>query len=245
MARRIASFLRSLPALVRRRRIDQELEAELAAHVEMEAEENQRRGLSPAEARRAALRDFGGVTGVKEDCREAWGWRFVDTLSQDLRFALRSLGKAPGFAAAVVVTLALGIGANTAVFSMVNGVLLRALPYGAGEQVVRLRQATPSSEDAGFSVKELEDFSRQAGTLAAVAEYHSMDFTLLGGAEAERVRTGVVSANYFDILGVQPLLGRTFAAGEDGGSAHPVLVLSHEYWQRSHGGDPAIVGRRF
>src|SRR5262245_15176397 len=146
MGRRITSFLRGLKALVRRNRVDQELEAELAAHVEMETEENERRGMPPDEARRAALRDFGGVVSVKEDCREAWGLRFVDTLSQDLRFAFRSLRKAPGFTAAVTITLALGIGANTAVFSMVNGVLLRALPYAGGEHVVRLRHSAPASD---------------------------------------------------------------------------------------------------
>jgi predicted permease len=245
MARRVASLLRGLQALLRRDRVDQDLDAELAAHLEMETEENQRRGMPRDEARRAALLAFGGVVAVKEDCREAWGLRFFDTLAQDLRFAFRSLGKAPGFVAAVVATLALGIGANTAVLSMVNGVLLRSLPYAHGEGVVRLRQATPPSDDGGFAVKELDDLRSQARTLAAVSEYHSMSFTLLGGAEAERVRTGVVSANYFDVLGVQPILGRTFAAGEDGPGADPVLVLTYEYWQTSHGGDPSILGRRF
>jgi predicted permease len=240
------ALVRGLRGLFQRRRLERELEAELAAHIEMQAEENRRLGMPPEEAGRAARIAFGALGGVKEECRDAWGLRVFDTFHQDLRFGVRSLAKAPGFVIAVVFTLALGIGANTAIFSMVNGVLLRSLPYAEGERVVRLRQRAPlDGRDLGFSVKELQDLREQVAALGGVAEFHSMHFTLLGRAEAERVRTGVVSANYFDVLGVEPILGRGFHAGEDAADAEPVLVLSHDYWQRSHGGDPGVVGRRF
>src|SRR5260221_24069 len=169
-----------------------------------------------AEARRTALLTFGGMDGVKEECRDTRGVRFLETLFQDLRYGARSLRKNPGFSAVVVLTLALGIGANTAVFSVVRGVLLRPLPYAQGEQLVALRQpdAKVGIEDIGFSVKEVQDYREQARSLDGLVEYHSMNFTLLGGQEPQRVQTGVVSAAFFDVLGVKPLLGRTFRAGE-------------------------------
>ncbi len=242
----MASLLRRLGRLLRRRGLEDDLAAELSAHIAMQAEENERRGMSAEEARRAAIVAFGGVENAKEACRDAWGLRAIDALAQDARFALRNLGRTPGFVVAVVVTLALGIGANTAIFSVVNGVLLRSLPYADPDAVVQMHQVRPEQGDEmGFSVKELADFRAQATTLADVAEYHSMNFTLLGRAEAERVRTGVVSASYFDLLGVAPVLGRTFRPSDDAPGAEPVLVLTYAYWQKSHGGDPNVVGRTF
>ena len=130
---------------------------------------------------------------------------------------------------------------------MVRGVLLRPLPYERGHEVVALRQAAPRAgiDDLGFSVKEVQDYREQSRTLEDVVEYHSMNFTLLGGIEPQRVRTGVVSARFFDLLGVKPLLGRTFRDGEDAIGAEPILVLSHAYWQQRLGGDPEVVGRTF
>jgi putative ABC transport system permease protein len=233
-------------ALFRRRRLEREMEEELRLHLELEAEDNVRRGLSPEDARRAAAISFGGLDRAREECRDSWGHRALETLLQDLRYGARSLRRNPGYAAAVLVTLALGIGANTAVFSVVNAVLLKPLPYARGDEVVVLRQPerTTGSGDIGFSVQELKDYGEQATSLESVVEYHSMNFTLLGGVEPQRVRTGVVSASFFDVLQVKPLLGRTFRPGEDRDGAEPVLVLSHDYW-RSLGSDPGIVGRRF
>src|ERR1700674_4660331 len=130
------------------------------------------------------------------------------TLVQDLRYGLRIMGKNPGFTAVAVLTLALGIGANTAIFSVVHSVLLRALPYPQGQQLIFIRQQEKNLgiEDWGFSVKEIEDYRTQNRTLSGLAEYHAMSFTLFGHGDPERVRTGVVSANYFDLFGVQPLL---------------------------------------
>jgi predicted permease len=241
--RRIAFRLR---ALFTRSRLEREMDEELRFHVEQATEEKQRRGLSPEEARRVALIELGGLEPTREDCREAWGVRALETLVQDVRYGLRGLRRHPGYTAAVLVTLALGIGANTAVFSVVNAVLLKPLPYKRGEQVVLLRQPerTSASDDLGFSVAEVRDLRDQTRTLDSVVEYHSMNFTLFGGKEPRRVRSGVVSANFFDVLEVTPLLGRTFRAGEDEVGAEPVLVLSHGFW-RSLGGDPGIVGAKF
>jgi putative ABC transport system permease protein len=235
-----------LRTLFGRERLEREMDDELRAHLEKAIEENRKRGLSPEEARRVALVDFGGLDAVKEDCRESWGIRALETLMQDVRYGVRTLRRNPGYAAAVLVTLALGIGANTAVFSVVSSVLLKPLPYAAGDRLVVLRRAerTSGNEDIGFSVQEILDYRRQARSLDGLAEYHSMNFTLFGGPEPQRVRTGVVSASFFDVLGTHALLGRTFLPGEDAIGAEPVLVLSHEYWRRL-GSDPGIVGRKF
>jgi putative ABC transport system permease protein len=237
---------RTLRGLFSRRRQEVDLEDELSLHLEMETEANRRRGLSPEDARRAALVSFGGVEQAKEGCRESWAGRFLEVLGQDVRYGLRGLRRSPGFTAAVVLTLGLGIGANTAVFSLINGVLLKPLPYARGDQVVVLRQpdARSGNTDLGFSPLEVRDFREMTRAFDGLVEYHSMDFTLLGDGEAMRVRTGVVSANFFDVLEVRPLLGRTFRADDETPSAEAVLLLSHDYW-RTLGSDPAIVGRKF
>jgi predicted permease len=184
---------------------------------------------------------------VKEECRQSAGVHFFDTLGQDLRIGWRGLRRTRGFTAAVVLTLGLGIGANTAVFSVVRGILLRPLPYAHGERMVVLRQGDPAAgvRSLGFSVAEVHDLGAQVRGLDAVVEYHSMNFTLLGGDEPRRVRTGVVSAAYFDVLGVRPLLGRTFRPEDDREGADAVLLLTYDYWTRSFGRDPAVVGRMF
>jgi len=147
----------------------------------------------------------------------------------------------------VVLTLALGIGANSAIFSVINGVLLHPLPYAHGSELLRLRQQATKLGfyDIGFSVKEIADFTQQNHTLAATAEYHSMSFTLFGQGDPQRLAIGVVSANFFDVMGVKPILGRLFLPGEDRVGADPVLVLTYGYWKNVMGGDPHAVGKRF
>ncbi|HET8648354.1 MAG TPA: ABC transporter permease, partial [Vicinamibacteria bacterium] len=235
-----------LRALFSRRRVEQELDDELRLHLELEAEGRLRDAGSPDEARRRAAISFGAVESVKDEVRESWGIRFLETLGQDLRYGARSLRRNPGFTGVVALTLGLGIGANTAVFSVVRGVLLRPLPYARGQEVVALHQpALSGAGDIGFSVKEVKDYGALTPSLEDVVEYHSMNFTLLGGPEPQRVRTGVVSAAFFDVLGVEALLGRTFRPGEDAMGAEPLLVLSHSYWQQRLGADPHVIGRHF
>src|SRR5689334_7175063 len=165
--------------------------------------------------------------------------------AQDLRFALRTLLKTPAFTSLAVITIALGVGANTAAFSMVRGVLLRRLPYAADAGLVRIKQPSSTTPDARFSVLEIADFRSQTKSLARTAEYHSMPFQLFLKGEPQRVQTGVVSDDYFDMLGVRPLLGRTFRPGEEAVGAPPVVLLSYGFWMEKLGGDPTVVGTTF
>ena len=236
-----------LTSVVQRERVERDLDRELAFHIDMLTDQHVRAGVHPTEARRLALREFGRLDGVKEDVRESWLLRAVETLAQDVRYGARTLRRSPGFALVVVLTMALGIGANTAIFSVVNSVLLRPLPYAGADRVVVLRQEpAASAAPLPFSFLELEDYRRQAASvLEAIAEFHEMWFILLGGDEPSRVATGVVSSNFFDVLGVAPLLGRSFVAADEQPGAPAVLILSHRYWRQRFDGDPSIVGRVF
>jgi putative ABC transport system permease protein len=174
--------------------------------------------------------------------REHW-----EMFRQDAAYSVRMMRKNPGFTLVVVLTLALGIGANTAIFSVIDGVLLRPLPYEKGNELVRLRQQATKAgfDDVSFSVKEWQDYAQQNSTLSATAEYHSMYFTFYSQGEAQRLQVGVVSANFFDVMGVKPLLGRLFLPGEDKVGAEPVLVLTYSYWKNVMGSDPKAVGKTF
>src|SRR3954471_2483181 len=160
------------------------------------------------------------------------------TLVQDLQYGIRVLRKSPGFTILAILALALGIGANTALFSAVYAVLLKPLPYANGGRLVWLQQEARQSAapKLGVSVKELADYREQNQSFETLMEYHNMNFILLG-REPDRVQTAVVSATFFDVLGVKPLMGRTFVKGEDEIGSAPVLVLSYKYWKQYHGGD--------
>ena len=174
--------------------------------------------------------------------REHW-----DILRDDLGKSVRRLRETPGATLVTVATLALGIGANTAIFSVVDGVLLRPLPYADAAQLVHLRQQARSTgdQDTGYSVPEIEDYQSLNRSLAGVAEYHNMWFTLLGRTEPQRVATGIVSDNFFKVLGVTPILGRDFVPGDNKHGAEPVVLLAYDYWRESFGGDPGAVGQTF
>jgi len=171
----------------------------------------------------------------------------LSMLRQDSTFALRMMRKNLGFTIAAIIVLGLGIGANTAIFSVVNAVLLKPLPYQHGERLLMLRQATIGAGLMGrsVSVPELMDYRRQNRSLDAIVEYHNMQFILLGRVEPEQVETGVVSWNYFDIFGAKPLVGRNFSPDDEKPGAPAVLLLSYEYWLRSFGGDPTVIGKVF
>jgi len=167
-------------------------------------------------------------------------------LIPDLRYALRSLSRARGFTLAVVLTLGLGIGANTAIFSVVRGVLLRPLPHRDGNRLVYLRQSVngPGGESINFSVPEILDFRNSAKSLGGIAEYSSLIYTLQGERDATRINVGLVTGNYFQVMGLSPVLGRLLNDGDDGTKVPPVMVLTHEYWMSHFGGDPGIVGKQ-
>jgi putative ABC transport system permease protein len=171
----------------------------------------------------------------------------MSTFFQDLRYGFRMLRKSPGFTLVALVALALGIGANTALFSVVYGVLLKPLPYAQGKELVVLHQEFPKANalNVGFSVKELNDYREQAKSLAQIEEYHQMSFILLDGQEPDEVRTGVVSAHFFDLLGIKRYLGRFFTSADDVPGSDAVLVLSYPYWKTRYGGDRSIIGRHF
>ena len=166
-------------------------------------------------------------------------------LLQDIRFAVRTLRKTPTFTCLAILTIGLGVGANTAAFSMVNGVLLRRLPYGGNDRLIRIKQPSKTAPDSRFSVPEIADYRAQVKSVIATSEYHSMPFQLYGNGEPQRVQTGVVSDNFFKVLGVQPLLGRAFLPGEEAVGAPPVVLLSYRYWMQKLGGDPKVVGTTF
>src|SRR5207237_1629788 len=166
-------------------------------------------------------------------------------LAHDVRYATRTLRKAPAFTLASVPTLAIGIGASTGIFSTANGVLLRRLPVGAGNRLVHITQPSAQGDDEGFSVLERKSLEQQTRTMGAVAEYHSMFFQLYGHGDPLRVQTGVVSDKFFTMLGVKPLLGRTFLPGEEAVGAPPVVLLSYKFWMDQFHGDPGIVGATF
>jgi len=231
----------------RRRHWDAERVQEFEAHIQNEIDENLGRGMSGEEARRQAYLKFGNPARVREEIWKMNSIAPLENLLRDVRYAWRTLLRNPGYALVAVLTLGLGIGANTAIFTVINGVLLRPLPYAESREILHLDQAAArlGPDPLGFSVQEIRDYREQNHVFSDLAEYHSMTFTLLGTKNPERVATGVVSANYFDVLGVKPVLGRLITPADESLNAPPVLVLSHAYWMKEFGGDRKILGRPF
>jgi putative ABC transport system permease protein len=237
-----------LYALIRHGELDRGLNTEVQFHVDMETEKNIRLGMNPQEARRQALRSFGPMEKHKEETRDARGIGWFETLVADLRYGARALLKHPGYALLAVLTLGLGIGANTAIFSVINGVLLKPLPYEHGDRLVVIQQSRPLSgqPQVGVAIAEYFDYrDRGRDVFDGVVEYHQMNFDLINRGEPDRVNTGVVSANFFDLLGIRPIIGRSFIASDDVEGAEAVLIISHTYWRTKFGGDPNIVGQVF
>jgi hypothetical protein len=164
----------------------------------------------------------------------------------DIRIAFRNLTRVPGFAVAFVLTLGLGIGANTAIFSVINGVLLRPLPYPEADRIMYLRQPQVAAgiEDSSFSFPEVADYRRRSKTIDQFVEFGDFTFSVLGRGEPHRAVGGLVTANFFPMLGAQPLVGRMLVPADEVKSAPPVAVLTFEYWQRVFGSDPSVVGQR-
>jgi len=242
----LATILRRLRALLTRSRIDDELGDEMRLHLELREHQLRQAGLSPVDAHYAARRRFGNTLSLREEGLDAWGWQWLDQLGQDLRFAVRTLAHNPGYALTAILTLALGIGANTAIFSALNGVVLKPLPYTNGERLVVIRQSAPGAGvDPGLSVREYHDYHEGTQSFDALVEYHQMFFDLLRRGAPDRVDVGVVSHDFFEVLGITPQLGRVFRPGDDAHGAAAVLILGYSYWQTKFGGDPRIVGQVF
>ena len=242
----LRSALARIAGLFTGNRADDDMRAELQAHLDMETAEYVRRGMSPDEARRKALIESGGLTQAAEAVRAQRGLPWLESLGADLRYALRSLRHSPAFTTVVVVTLALGIGANTAIFSVVRGVVLKPLPHRDGERLVYLRHSMdgPAGENVLFSVPEVQDFRDGARSLGGIAEYSPFTFTLRNDTDAVRLSAGLVTGNFFEVMGLDPILGRVTRADDDGPGVTPVMVLTHDYWTRRFAADSTIVGRQ-
>jgi putative ABC transport system permease protein len=246
----IRIVLLRLRSLVRWGDVERELDDEVRYHIERQVEENIRLGMAPSAARTAALRAFGGVEYQKEEIRDRRGTRWLEDLIGDVRFSLRSLKRTPAFTATVIITLALGIGANTAMFTVLHGALLRASPNRDAGRLLFLRQETtvPRPREIGFSVPEVNDYRSASTTIEEFAEYSSastaLPFTFRSGNELPiRPSVAIVSGNYFRVLGLDAELGRLIDPADGAPSAAPVAVFSHEFWTTHFGADPRIIGR--
>src|SRR5713101_7786676 len=239
-------FLRRLAALFRRGRLEDDLDAELRSHLEMAVERNLRKGMTAADARREALLSLGGVEQTKERYRDQRGLPMIETTLQDLRFGLRMLRRSPGFSILAILCLTLGIGANAAVFSWIEGILFRPYPAVAHQESLVAVDGTSRDEPQGTSLSwpDFLDLQRSCTLCETLFVSKITGTTLSIGDRAERTTGSIVSANYFDAIGVPPMLGRGFLPGEDQGqSAHPVAVISYQLWRGRFRGDPQIVGK--
>jgi len=239
---RIRSFVRKAP-------LDRELNEEMAAHLEMAVEENLRRGMSGEEARRQALIQFGGVQQARERHRQARGLPWLEVLMQDLRFAFRTLKRNPGFTIVAVLILALGIGANIAVFSVVNTILLRPLPFPDSHQLVRIVEKDAKNNESGrtYTADATEDFEHMNRSFQSVSGYFAFtgpnNFKLSGMSQPVPATGMLVAEGFFETLGVEPAAGRLFRHEEFIHHAQPAALLSYPYWKRQFNGDRSIIGR--
>jgi putative ABC transport system permease protein len=258
----IGELGRRLKYLLRRGEAASELDEEMRLHVELRARQLHERGLGESDAAMAARRQFGNRAAVEIAASEAWGWGWWERLAQDLRYAVRSLGKTPGFVVVAAATLAVGLGMNTAVFSIVNAVMLRGLPYPEPDRLISLweeqtpRQqvrtmnssgsglgAAPARNRSSVSVANLVDYRRGTKAFEGLAGVSAFQKNLTGNGAPERLKGEGVTANYFAILGVEPETGRTFNEEEDREGNDGVVVLSHRFWERRLGGDTAVLGK--
>jgi putative ABC transport system permease protein len=237
------SFLRNL---LSKRRLETDLHEEVHSHLQMLTDENLRDGMSQEEAQRAARMELGGVEQVKEQVREQRLGNWLYSLYADCRFALRQLWKDPGFTLVTLLTIALGIGVNTAIFSVIDAVLLRPLPFHDPGRLVACKSVDTKDPTQGgdISYPAFLDWRAQSHSFREMSVYNVTSFTYTGGAQPESIRSAVVSANLFSTLGISPALGRTFAAQEDQpGNTQPPVILSYEFWQSHFAGDPNVLGQ--
>lgn len=229
--------------LFRKEQLDRNLDAELASHLDLHIADNLQAGMSPSEARRVALLKLGGLQQTKESYRDVRSFAAVESLLQDLRVALRTLRKSPAFTAVAILTLALGIGGNTAIFSVFYGVLLRPLPYPQPEQVVQLHEINSEGNRPNFSDPNFEDVRDQNRSLQAMAEYNAIPQTVSFDQAFAHTTVSAVSRDFFHVMGVQPFLGRCFSREEQQFNAAPVALVSYSYWKGSLGGssDPSSL----
>ena len=241
----VARFRSWLKWIAKRRRLESEMETEVRFHLESYAADLVRKGLSQQEAMRQARIEFGGIETHKDDVRASVGIRWWGELDSDLRYGVRLLRKNPGFAAVAILTLALGVGANTAIFSIVNAVLLRPLPFRDADRLVRIYFNEPGAglRDVRFSKPELDDLQTRAGVFEDVTPIFEGSENLTGTKQPERVEGVNGSFSYFSMLGVIPQIGRLFGPQDFAPGFAPEAVISDGLWRRGYGADPNVVGR--
>ena len=235
-------FLSRLAGFLRGRRLDRDMDDEMRFHLEMAVDEYVRRGLNRDDARAAALRNFGGVTQMREAYRDQRGLPWVEMLVQDVRYGARMLLRAPGFTFAALLTLALGIGANTAIFSVVNAVLLRPLPYPQPDRLVQLvrQRSVDAARQTGRRYLFFRDHLKSVEALTAYRGAGSLN--MARGDAARFVSVRAVSKEYFTVFGVAPALGRPFTDEHDVTGGPDVVILSHALWQTAFQGQPDVIG---
>src|SRR6266542_1421068 len=231
-------------SLFRRAEVESDLDDELSFHLEMRMREDGARGHSAAEARRIASRDMEGLEQRKEECRDMRRVTYIEQMLQDLRYALRMIAKSPAFALIALITVALGIGANTAIFSTVDSVLLRPLPFADPGRLVMVWE---DNTRAGYSKNtpapgNYADWTTRNQVFSEMASTRGTRANLMGAGTPEFVFGRMVTTSFFSVLGVQPLIGRTFSVEEDRTNA-PVVVISYELWKRRYLGDEAVIGK--
>ncbi|MBV8551275.1 MAG: ABC transporter permease [Acidobacteriaceae bacterium] len=234
-----------LQRLFAKKRLETQLQKELQSHVERQIADYLRSGMSEADARRKAAVAFGGMEQIKEECRDARGTLWLESTVQDIRYAARTLRKSPGFAIAAICTLALGIGANTAIFTVINGVILRALPYHDPSRLVKVDECLrKSGEPFAFSYPDFLDCQRQNSAFTGIGALRQRDANMTAPGEPEYVLTSEVSASFFPALGIRPVAGRMFRAEEDHAGAAPVVMIAYSLWQQRFGGRVDAIGKR-
>jgi predicted permease len=235
------AFLRNLLSAGR---VETDLHEEVRSHLQMLTEENLRKGMSQEEAQRAARIELGGVEQVKEQVREQRLGNWLHSIAADCRFALRQLRKSPGFTVVAILTLALGIGANTAIFTVVNSVLLRSLPFPHASELVYLhaRSTVFDFPYLGLSLPDVQDIRSSASSFTAISAYRDSPKELFSNGKPQRIECSEVTENFFPILGLRPVYGRIFTS-EDMHAANQVVLLSYSLWRESFGSDPAVVGK--
>ncbi|HZI16968.1 MAG TPA: ABC transporter permease [Pyrinomonadaceae bacterium] len=238
-----------LNGLLRREQVEEEMDAELRFHLMMRARDNVRSGMTPEGAMREARRRFGSLDRVKDAAREVKGGGMLGNLLQDIRYGVRMMIKTPVITVIAVLTLAAGVGANTAIFSVVNAVLLKGMPYHNSDRFVFLSGTSLAGANQGggpgvLSPAEVQDLAAQLTTLEDFAAMQSQSINLTGGAEPERVRGAFVTANFFEVFNLLPVAGRTFARGEDQPGAERVVVVNEGFWRRRLDSDPRLADRK-
>jgi len=232
-----------LRSVFRRETVESEMEEELRFHSEQQIGKYLKTGMSRDEARRRVRMDFGGLEQVKEECRDARGVALVETVAQDLRYGWRTLLKSPGFAAAALFTLALGIGANTAIFSVVYGLLLQPLPFRDAARLVLLHETTPKVGEVSVSYPNFQDWRAQSHTFSEMAAVTNVGFNMAGASQPENIGGLAVSPNFLSMAGIRPVIGRGFTPDEETAGTAPVLLLSYALWQSHFGGNRRVIGQ--